>query len=438
MNKINGTEYALIPDRVWDGSSESESEKLAVIVQGNLISDLRPVKDVAQGLDQIKLSGCTLIPGLIDAHVHYLESAGPLFLSAGVTTVRDVGNDLDWILNQRERNKSNSLAGPRILCCGRVLDGNDGVWKYIVKRHTDSQSLRASIREYVERGVDQIKLYASLDAKLMRVGIEEAHLQGKFVLAHLNATSAEVAAEAGLNEIEHFSRCDVAWRQASTDEDDLLIDRFLEHGTIMDPTIVVWDRIGRAMEHSFLCDERLRWVHPDLRNIWERIPYRSCEPGSRLRFQTVVPHLKRFYLQCHKRGVVIATGTDTPFINLIPGFSLHDELAQSVDTGLRPIDALRAATSVNAKVLGLKDEIGLIKKGMHADLLAVTGNPLKRIDDIANIKMVIRQGHPIEVDAMFKAAEQNFGSPMEDPMVRDLRDYVSRGMSSYKQKAGDE
>jgi imidazolonepropionase-like amidohydrolase len=438
MSRATSARYALLPDQVWDGRADTVASGMAVIVEGNRISDVLPAAQLSAGVAKSRLPGCTLIPGLIDAHVHYVESAGPAYLAAGVTTVRDVGNDLDWILGQRERNKGSSLKGPRILCCGRLLDGNEGIWQYVVKRHTDEKSLRASIRENVTRGVDQIKLYASVDAKLLKAGVEEAHSLGKFILAHLNSTSAEDAADAGLDEIEHFSRCDVGWRTATTEEDDRLIERFLRHGTIMDPTLVVWDRLGRAMDHGFQHDERLRWVHPFLRDIWERFPYRNTEPANRLRFQALMPNLKRFYLRCHQRGVVIAAGTDTPFINLIPGFSLHDELAQAVDTGLRPVDALRAATATNAKVLGLGDEIGGLRRGMQADLVAVTGNPLRRIDDVANIAMVVKQGVRVDIEEMFKAAKRAFKKPMTDPMILDLADYASRPMPTYRQKTGNE
>ncbi len=384
MSKSNGALFALLPDRVWDGRSDAAADGLAVMIKGSRIAEVGPPELIPAGVKRLRLRGSTLMPGLIDAHVHYLESAGPAFLAAGVTTIRDVGNDLDWILGQRTRNKGASQHGPRILCCGRLLDGNEGIWQHVVKRHPDAKGLRASIRENVERGVDQIKLYASISPSLLKAGVKEAHAQGKFILAHLNNTSAEEAAGAGLDEIEHFSRCDVAWRPATAQEDDSLIDKFLKHGTIMDPTLVVWDRLGRALEHTFQNDTRLRWVHPELRDIWERFPYRHTEPANRLRYQTLTPNLKRFYLRCHQRGVTIAAGTDTPFLHLIPGFSLHDELAQAVDTGLRPVDALRAATSTNARVIGLRDEIGQIKPGMHADLIAVTGNPLERIDDLAD------------------------------------------------------
>jgi imidazolonepropionase-like amidohydrolase len=428
---------ALIPEYLWDGESDEAEKGLAVVVKSGRIADIVAAGEVPNTMPRQEFPGCTLIPGLIDAHVHYATSFGPLFLAAGVTTVRDTGNDLDWILAQRDANLNDSSRGPRILCTGWALDGTVGIWNYIVRRHPDADSLRASIREHVERGVDQIKLYASIREDLMRVGVEEAHAHGKFILAHLNETSAEKAAELGLNEIEHFSRCDVAWRDATEVEDDQLIDLLKGNGVIMNPTLNVWDRLGRAVEHVFLNDVRLRWMHPQLLDIWERFPYRQCDPADRMRFQKVMPHLKRFLLRCHEKGAIIAAGTDTPFINLIPGFGLHDELAQYVDAGLRPVDALRAATSTNARVIGVADEVGRIKRGLAADLVAVEGNPLDRIDDLGNIRTVFRNGQALEAEALLDAARGYFDEKMDGPIIQALTEYVSGEMPKYRQKGGE-
>lgn len=434
MNNISDNRYAVVPSRIWDGTADGALGAHAVLVKGSRIEAVASIQDLPAGIRRIDLPGCTLLPGLIDSHAHYAKSFAPAFLSAGVTTIRDVGNNSEWILAQRQNNLHEMAHGPRILCCGWALDGMEGIWKYVAKRHPDEESLRASIRENIAQGVDAIKLYASLSAPLLRAGVEEAHSHGRFVLAHLNNTSAVEAAEAGLNEIEHFSRCDVAWRPASQADDDTLIDLFLAKGTIMNPTLNVWDRLGRALEHVFLHDIRRKWVHPELLEIWDRIPYRRCEANKRMRFQSLMPNLKRFLLRCHERDVVIAAGTDLPFINLIPGFALHDELAQYVDAGMRPVDALRAATSTNAKVLGLADRIGRIAPSLDADLVAVGGNPLERIDDLANVKLVVRGGVELGLEGLFDAAQQAFKAPMDDPIIRDLRDYVAGEMPSYAQK----
>ena len=148
-----------------------------------------------------------------------------------------------------------------------------------------------------------------------------------------------------------------------------------------------------------------------------------------------MPHIKRFLLRCHERDVVLGAGTDSPFINLLPGFGLHDELAQYVDAGLRPVDALRAATVANARLIGLEKSVGRIRAGMDADLLAVAGNPLERIDDIGNVKAVFRRGIPLEPDDLLTSAQGYFATPIDDPIIRDLQHYVSGELPSYSQKS---
>ena len=425
---------ALIAARIWDGASESVLADHAVIISNGRIEEVLPVKEIPAGMARREFPDCTLLPGLIDSHVHYAESNGPAYLAAGVTTVRDLGNNLDFILDQKGKNQHDLSRGPRILCCGFALDGMEGIWQHITKRHPDEASLRASIHEHATRGVDAIKLYASIDEPMLRAGVEEAHSHGLMVLSHLNSTSAEEAAAAGLDEIQHFSRCDVAWREATATEDDVLIDQFLTHGTAMNPTINVWDRLGHAMEHAFLHDARRAWLHPHLLALWDQFPYRRCEAAKRLRFQALMPFLKRFLVRCHERGVVIGAGTDSPFINLLPGFGLHDELAQYVDAGLRPVDALRAATSTNARLIGLESRIGRIQSGMDADLVVFGGNPLERIDDLAQVEAVFRQGTEINVRDLLKSAQNYFSKPMSDPIIRDIEQYVSGELPTYSQK----
>ena len=437
MTERGSDHYALLPDALWDGESPTISEGVAVVVENGSIAEICPVGALPKGIRRRRLTGCFLMPGLIDAHVHFTSMSGLLFLAAGVTTVRDTGNELDWILDQRAANAEDPTRGPRILCCGHALDAEEGIWKHVVRRHATEEDLRRSIREHVRRGVDAIKLYASLEAPMVRAGVEEAHGQGKFALAHLNYTSAVEAAGAGLDEIEHFSRCDVAWREATEEEDDQLIDLFLEKEVVMNPTLNVWDRLGRVMEHSFLHDTRREWVHPEYLGFWERFPYRRCEPEPRLRYQSLIPNLKRFLLRCHERGVTIGAGTDTPFPNLIPGFSLHDELSQYVDAGISTVEALRAATSTNAKILGLEETIGRLKPGMSADMVAVEGNPLLRIDDLSNVKSVFRRGIRLDPDSLLKRVKKSSREELDDPMTLDFREFVSGELPAYIQKSGD-
>ncbi len=417
---------ALVPDRLWDGTSESAVTGMAAVVKDGLIDSVIAAADLPTGLPRREFSGCTLIPGLIDSHVHYGAALGPAFLAAGVTTIRDVGNDLEWILAQRESHAADMAIGPGIVCCGHLHDGPRPIWPHMGLANPDVETLVASIRHHVARGVDQIKLYAGIDLELMRAAVAESHRLDRFVVAHLGNVKAEVAVTTGLDEFEHFDQCDVAWRAATQEEDDAMIDLLLQYNVVVNPTLVVWDRIGRMLDQVHFHDDRRIWVHPCHRDIWDRIRVRYPEPESRARFQLVIPHLKRFLRHAHARGVTVALGTDTPFVHLVPGFSMHDELAMYVDAGLRPLDALRSATSVNAGVLERESKIGRIVPGLQADFALVRGNPLERIDDISHIVATMRGGHLFDPVELLAAAQVEFEKEPLDAFSIDLQAYVNR------------
>ena len=197
--------YAIIPEELWNGISENPAKDLAVIVNEKIIQDIIPVHMVPNDINTIKLPGCTLLPGLIDAHVHYSSVMGPAFLLAGVTTIRDVGNDLHWILKERSFNESNNDSGPSIVCCGHLQDGPVKYWPNMGRANINADSIRSSVKEHINAGVDAIKLYTSLDVEMVYAGIDEAHKLGKPVTAHLGECSVEDAISAGLDCIEHLS-----------------------------------------------------------------------------------------------------------------------------------------------------------------------------------------------------------------------------------------
>jgi imidazolonepropionase-like amidohydrolase len=124
--------------------------------------------------------------------------------------------------------------------------------------------------------------------------------------------------------------------------------------------------------------------------------------------------------------VVIGLGTDTPVPHLSPGYSVHDELAMYVDAGIQPLDALLSATSVNARVLGRESRVGQIAAGLTADLVAIRGDPLERIDDISNVTRVIRTGQVIGPEELLDALQAPFRQALDDPITIDLADYVHR------------
>ena len=118
--------------------------------------------------------------------------------------------------------------------------------------------------------------------------------------------------------------------------------------------------------------------------------------------QQQILYLKRFLLRANQRGVTTAIGTDTPFPRLTPGFSLHDEMANYVDAGIKPVEVLKSATSVNAKVLKIESNSGKILKGFNADFVVVKGNPINDIRDIQKTRLVVHKGMVISQNKLQK------------------------------------
>jgi imidazolonepropionase-like amidohydrolase len=419
--------YALAPDRIWNGVSDKPEAGQAVIVDDQTIEAICPVGQVPDSIPILKSGpNRTLLPGLIDAHVHYSPWMGPAFLAAGVTTVRDTGNDLEWILEQKARNEQDITAGPTILCCGYALDGPVPYWKYIGRSHPDTETLRQTIRQQAQRKIWGIKFYDGLSPELMAAGVDEARRHNLPVICDLGTDEPRAipAVRAGVKEIEHLSGCPAAWHESTLTERDQLIDCFLRSQVTLMPTLAVWDHLGRVLDVVFKYDSRRKWVHPQYLRIWDNYPSRSAVPDRRLRFQRPICHMKQFLNHAFQRRVAIGLGTDTPFPNVIPGFSVHDELAMYVDAGLSPIDALRVATSTNARILGLDSRLGQIKPGMQADMLLVSGNPFAQISDIGNVEFVVRKGLPLDLAELMKVSSKCHLHIVDDPITRDLYNYL--------------
>ena len=414
--------FALIPDRVWDGCSDRVEERRTVIVEGERILSTRKGTRVPSGVERVELPGCTLMPGLIDCHVHFCDWMRPAFLAAGVTTVRDTGNDLAWILERREFARSNPLKSPDILCCGPLLDGPEAHWPIMGKAHPHSVAIGASVQSLHDHRVDAVKLYVNISHEQMTGAAAAARRLGMHVLAHLGKFSAERAAAAGINEIEHLTGIAAAWGDFEADEMDALCETLSARDVVMCPTLVVWDRIGRSCDPAFPQDRRLEWVPPIFRLAWQHYPNRYEGPGNRLGLQRSVVAMKRCLAGMQDRGLTIVAGSDTPFAWLVPGFSLHDELALMVDGGLSPVEALRAATSQAAKVLSIDGEVGHLKRGLRADLVAVQGDPTKDITALSRIVQVFRRGTPLAVPELRRASRRLQKLPLEDPVSRDILD----------------
>ncbi len=416
--------WAVAPDAVFDGSSVQQAR--AVVIEGERVVGVVPVGALPEQMEVRRLPGCTLLPGLIDCHTHLSDWMLPGFLAAGVTAVRDTGNDPAWILQRRERTRSDPMAGPDILCCGPLLDGASAFWPHIGRSHTDATAIRRSIDEMAERGVDAVKLYVHLTTEQIGAAATQADHRGLPLLAHLGpSVDLATAVSAGVREVQHLTGCVhhvEGWR-TNVDQVADSAASLAAAGVVQCPTLVVWDRLCRLNDAAFRHDRRDRWVHPDIAAVWERFPHRTGEVADRLDRQRSVNTMKRVLGALAGAGCTVVAGSDAPFPHLVPGFSLHDELSLLVDAGLEPAAALASATSVAADQLGL-DDAGRITPGSVADMVAVGGDPLDDICVLSDVRLVLRRGRIVDFDALVASAAEEFSRPPNDPFSRLMIDFA--------------
>jgi imidazolonepropionase-like amidohydrolase len=349
------------------------------------------------------------IPGLIDMHVHMARSEpgadinlAPLYLLHGVTTVRDVGSDLEAIKRMKLTIEEGTVPGPRIIFCGPQLNGKS-FRPGMVNIQTNAEA-REQVRELKRQGVHAIKVYDQLHPELARSAIQEARELGLPVCGHLGKTSASEAIGYGINGLEHltsliFELLDqeqpnpfsqdifrrIAELELSGPGVQNLSEQVVNNGVYIDPTLVVYDRIARAGKNW---DSECEPVPETLARYWSSRMGGFTKTWLAADFAAAgaaFEKLKQLLKRLHEAGVQIIAGTDTPNPYLVPGRSLVEEINFLAEAGLSAREAIVAATIRAAEALGMEDEIGKIEEGALADFVLLASSPL---DDLASIKQV--------------------------------------------------
>jgi imidazolonepropionase-like amidohydrolase len=384
-------------------------------------------------------TGKYLIPGLWDMHVHEWDKNYflPLFIANGITGVRDMFSPLPLIKQWREEVKAGTLVGPRIVAAGPIVDGPKPVWPGSIAVASEAEGVKA-VNKVKQDGSDFVKVYSLLPRDAYFAIAAEAKRQGIAFAGHVpeSVTAAE-ASDAGQKSIEHLTGVLVA---CSSKEEELrrlsaqrresgtrtlitsfindqiqaiesfdqkkaaaLYARFKKNGTWMSPTLTVLRAIAYVGDADFRNDARMKYVPTYMRNtMWGEDAFglktRTAEDnaGAKRVFQKQLEVIGAM----HRAGVNILVGTDTPNPYVFPGFSLHDELAMMVRAGLKPIEALQAATRNPARYLGLLDSTGTIERGKLADLVLLDRDPLADINNTRKIRAVVVGGRLIERAAL--------------------------------------
>ena len=409
---------------LFDPTTSQSRPHTTVVVQGDRIVAVGPDGKVKlpAGAETQDLQGRALLPGLWDMHVHLSDVDGILDLAAGITTVRDMGNDMTELLQRRRRWDAGELLGPRIIMAGMV-DGPGpyaGPTKVIAD---DSATGRAVVQRYADSGYVQLKIYSSMRPSLVPFLAAEAHRRGMRVSGHVPAyMSAEQAVKAGYDEIQHENflflnfwagsvkdtRTPVrftalAERAASLDLHSARVRSFVEllksHKTVLDPTVNVFENLLVARKGTLdagyvvIADR----VPPLIRRgfLGGGLPVPEGKDSLyRRSFQAMLAFLKQLY----DAGIPIVAGTDA-----FPGFALHRELELYVAAGIPAPKVLSIATLGAARVMKRDAELGTVAPGKLADLIVVDGDPAQHISDIRRVSLVMKGGTIYDPAPMYQA-----------------------------------
>ncbi|MGH9868178.1 MAG: amidohydrolase family protein [Candidatus Polarisedimenticolia bacterium] len=335
-----------------------------------------------EGAVEIDAHGLTLLPGLIDMHVHALGGSfdGELMLAHGVTTARDVGSDLSGVLARRDDDAAGRRLGPRLFVTGPYLVAGEEATDQEVSAPGPQQAA-ATVARLAEAGVDGIKVHGGIDAGTLEAVLSAARERGLWVAAHLETIAASDAARLGVSTIEHASGID--WDGGSIRDDnarDALARSLAATRVAITPTLVV-------SEHAFTMPRLLDVNDPSLqyfpwlvRRGWIASQLANASaarlsPEEELRRRTRLVRQQRFVARFEAAGGRVLAGSDAPAFLVAHGDGLLRELELLAEAGLTWDAALEAATSEAAAALGRHGDLGTLAPGARADLLLISGDP---------------------------------------------------------------
>jgi imidazolonepropionase-like amidohydrolase len=348
-------------------------------------------------------TGKFLIPGLWDMHAHIQgnEKAWlPLYIANGVTGIRDMGADLDFILDIREATASGRTLGPRIVAAGPILDDAPGDWPFRMRVRNADEG-RAAVQLLKRRGVDLIKVHNYTPRDVFFAIVDEARRQNLPVAGHvpLRVTIQE-GIDAGMVSIEHMSEDGRVWKACSggpqyrPEACRPFFEMLASRHVWQTPTLLALTEIAViGTPASTISRDQLAYANK---------AFLDMHAGNQSFFvkrPEVVDILKNL-AQVGKvvtrdmaaAGVGILAGCDA----MIAGFCVHDELAEMVEGGMTPTSALQTATVNPAKFLHLDETLGTVTVGKRADLVLLDANPLLDIANIRQVNAVVLGGKPLQ------------------------------------------
>lgn len=434
-----------------DGTGRPPLTDAGVLIDAGRIKQVGKSTEIRPpaGATLINAQGKFILPGLIDAHVHYRDWVGELFLAHGVTSVFDMGDPTDWILAVREATAMGLIRGPRLYVSGNLIDGvSDSPRasmggasldrrRYNRTRVRSVEEARDAVRALVQRGVDFIKVYQDLTLEQLAAVVEEVHRSGLAVVGHTDDASAD--AKAGIDGITHLwgiaLTCMSIEEREQYDEsripspypylkgpilaevirtlvgEDVYVNPLLvnEHASVNQRTSQhrreLFTLLGRPSLGYVPLEQKLAILSMStrVRNYASQFglfpPLLKLQPQIQEKFRTGYLRAQEFVRAFVKAGGKLFLGSDSAGASIVAGLSVHHELELLVDSGIAPMQAIQFATQAPAELIGRGDEIGTIEAGKLADLIILEGDPLANISNTKKISIVIKDG--IQVDTSY-------------------------------------
>lgn len=399
--------------RIFDSDkAQLKAASDVYVLRGRITAILPAGSPVRGAVAEIDAQGKILLPGLFDMHGHVGRWDGGLNIAAGVTSVRDMGNDnaqMQLLLNEISKG---DLLGPQIVPAG-FLEGespysaNNG---FVVKNLAEAKN---AIDWYAQHGYPQLKIYNSFPKEILKETVAYAHRRGLRVSGHIPVgLRAFEALDAGYDEIQHINQVMLNFL-ATPKTDTRTLDRFIlpsEKTVDIDfDSKPVKDFIARLKTKQIAIDPTLatfsflrqkdgtinqpfaaiaNHMPPDVRRGFSVGTMKIADDATHQRYEKSYAKMIDFVGRLYKAGVPIVAGTDE-----LTGFTLHSELTLLVKAGLSPAQALQVATRNGAIYTRTQNERGSISVGKLADLVLVDGDPTKNIEDIRKISAVITRGY---------------------------------------------
>jgi imidazolonepropionase-like amidohydrolase len=379
-----------------------------VLLQGGKVLKVGPAAAVAipKQARVIRAEGKTVLPGLWDMHAHFQQAEwGPAYLAAGVTTVRDCGNEFDYINAVQRAIDSGQGVGPRILKAG-IIDGDGPSALGIVRANTPAEAVRL-VQLYKANGFVQIKIYSSVKPDIVRAICQEAHRVGLTITGHIpEGMTLMQGVAAGMDQVNHINYV-VRMLKRNPDRSLILNDTtsarvfaFLKaHHTVIDPTVGVFEMGFRSTKDDITA------LEPDFARLPQPLQAlfvnMGQEPADAAKSAPYFVGFPRLVKALYDHGIPIVAGTDMGF----PGTSLARELELYVLGGLTPMQALQTATIAAARAMNQDARAGSLDVGKQADLVIIDGNPLANMRDLRRVQLVVKDGQVYEPAQMRKLAD---------------------------------